>query len=112
MTRKTEKDEVATPAAAAAEEVRQSDVIWNKIKNLPLEIFALADQEVHMYCKREIIQDPDTVYVLLKSTAVLPALEETLMKVKLKEKELKNLMFELGQASRYTTIKLVPKPLQ
>jgi hypothetical protein len=83
-------------------EETQADKIWNMIKDLNVDIFALEDQKVNQYCEKFDVED-STVYVRLKSTAVLPALEEAIKKVKLKGE-----VFELGEAGPYKTIKLVP----
>ncbi len=85
-------------------EEKVADRIWDLIKDLDLEIFALPNQTVSMHCKREDIL-PNEVHLVLKSTAVLPALEEALRKAKIA----KNEAWEISQASRYTILKLVPK---
>jgi hypothetical protein len=85
-------------------EVKESDRIWDLIKDLPIELYALPGQTVEMHCERRDIL-PNEVHLLLKSSAVLPALEEALKRVKLA----KNEAFEISQASVYTILKIVPK---
>jgi hypothetical protein len=60
----------------------ESDKLWEKMRQLPLDIFALPDQTVEMHCKR-VPLDPNSVHLKLKSTAVLPALEQSLRAIKL-----------------------------
>jgi hypothetical protein len=86
------------------EQKSQADQLWNKIKNLDLELYALPDQKVHKHCKRFDIM-PDCLHLKITSTAVLPALEELLMKVRLAPEE----KFEITQAGPYTVVKVVPK---
>jgi hypothetical protein len=53
------------------------DKIWDDIKDKPLEMFALPQQFVHMYCE-PITIEPTKLYLKYKVPAVLPALEEVL----------------------------------
>lgn len=84
----------------------QADKIWNMVKGLPLDIYGLADQTVEMHVKRVSIL-PDQVHLILKSGAVLPALEEALSKVRLSPTD----RFELDRQVTYTILKIVPKVL-
>lgn len=96
----TEKAETKTATAA--------EKIWDKIKDLPIEIFALPNQSVQDHARREAQMEkaiPDAVHLIIKSAAVLPALEETLSKVRLG----KNERFDITQYSKYTVVKIVPK---
>lgn len=82
--------------------------IWEAIKNAPIDIYALPNQVVENHVKREQkleVATPDQVYLTLKSAAVLPALEDTLNKVRLDP----NKRFDISQQSRYTVVKIVPK---
>lgn len=56
--------------------ISQSEKIWDEIKNLKLEMFALPNQFVHTYYKPMII-DPSKLCLtaLTKASSVLPALE-------------------------------------
>lgn len=81
-----------------------ADKIWGMISNIPLEIFALPNQTLQMHCN-VIPVTPDALYITLKSTAALPALEEAVLKVKLPS----NQQWDVSQAGAYTVIKIVPK---
>jgi hypothetical protein len=85
-----------------------SKQLWDKIKNQYLDIFALPDQTIAKHVTREEkleTPDSDALYVVLKSAAVLPALEEALTKTRLP----KGKRFDLSQMSKYTVIKVVDK---
>jgi len=58
------KTEAKTPA----------DVIWDEIKDLNIEMFALPGQKVHHYCK-PVSVDPTKLFLLTTAGSVLPALE-------------------------------------
>jgi hypothetical protein len=51
-----------------------ADKIWEEIKDLKIDMFALADQRVHMYCKPVPI-DPSKLFLVYTAGSVLPALE-------------------------------------
>jgi len=109
MTRKTtDKTEDKTAKTEEAPkpkpEPTKGDVIWDTIKNLGIEMYALPDQTVDMHCRRVVVE-PEKVHVLLKSTAVLPALEGVLRTVKLDPNE----MFDISQAAHFTVISIIPK---
>lgn len=55
-------------------EVTESDKIWSEVKDVQLDIFALPFQTVSMHASRMVVE-PTRLYVTLKSSAVLPALE-------------------------------------
>ena len=59
-----EKNPVKTPA----------DKIWDDIKDLKIEMFALPEQKVHQYCKPVAI-DPSKLVLLPSAGSVLPSLE-------------------------------------
>lgn len=92
-----------------------AEKIWNKIKDLPVELFALPEQTVQMHAKREEKLEkatPDTLYLLLKSGAVRHALEEAMNRVRLGQNELgQPLAFQVEEAGKYTTIKIVPRDI-
>lgn len=82
---KTTKESTLAQVAAAEKQSKNNDVatqmqgtpagqIWNEIKDLSIEMFALPEQVVHMYCNPVII-DPSKLYLLMTSSAVLPSLE-------------------------------------
>lgn len=71
---------VETPVVVAPASVApvksDADKIWDEIKNLKLEMFALDNQFVHLYYKQVLI-DPSKLHLtaLTKATSALPALE-------------------------------------
>ena len=86
-------------------EVRKSDVVWNQVKDMSIEMFGIPQQTFGQYCKRVMETDPEVVYLILKASAVLPTLEENIGRVKLA----KNEAIEIGQAAFFTTLKVVKK---
>lgn len=57
----------------------ESEKIWDEIRDLPIEMFALPRQFVFQYCDHlPFIVDPNKLYLVIKSSAVLPALETCL----------------------------------
>lgn len=48
--------------------------IWKEIKDKSIDMFALPDQIVQMYCN-PIFVEPERLFLTLTSTAVLPSLE-------------------------------------
>ena len=57
--------------------VTEADQIWNEIKDLEIEMFALPNQRVKNHVKK-LAGTADSVVVSLNSPAALPALEATL----------------------------------
>lgn len=57
----------------------EADKIWEVIKNVTLDIFALPNQKVHDYFT-PISVEPSKLYLQYKVSAALPALEESLHK--------------------------------
>jgi hypothetical protein len=82
-------------------EITVSDAIWNRIKGLQLDLFALPDQIIEKNVHRVNITD-DKLYLTLKAPAVLPAIEAALSKLKMPE----NQVFEITQAKNYTIISI------
>lgn len=73
MTKKIDKVKTAqnpTPVIVKT----AADQIWSEIKDLRIEMFALPDQRVHMYCKPVSI-DPNKLFLLASAGSVLTALE-------------------------------------
>jgi hypothetical protein len=64
-----EKKSVVKPLVKTA-----ADQIWDEIKDLRIEMFALPEQRVHMYCKPVAIE-PSKLFLLVSAGAVLTALE-------------------------------------
>lgn len=65
----------------------ESDKIWEEIKNLPIEMFSLANQYVKNHAQR-IKVSPNEVHLKLKSGAVVASLEQALARVRGKSYEL------------------------
>jgi len=61
------------------QETTVANKIWNSIKDMKLEMFALPNQYVNMYCKPVEIE-PSKLYLVMLNNAssVLPALENVL----------------------------------
>jgi len=86
MPRKTDK-KTSTPAEVPVAVTKaptppapvknDADVMWDQIKDLPIEMFALPNQVVAMHCT-PVPVDPTKLYLVLRSSAVLPSLEESL----------------------------------
>lgn len=55
-------------------DIRESEKIWNEIKDLQLDLFSLPDQRVCEHVQRLDVM-PNAVYGKLKSSAVFIALE-------------------------------------
>lgn len=55
----------------------ESDKLWNEIKDLPINMFAIPDQTVSKYVKR-VIGIPYALTLTYKVSAVIVALEEAL----------------------------------
>lgn len=68
MTEKTEKTEKKTETKTAA------DKIWDDIKGLRIEMFALPNQQVQHYCK-PVQVDPSKLFLTVTAGSVLPSLE-------------------------------------
>jgi len=73
--------------------------LWEEIKEKSIEIFALPDQQVQMHCHPVNIE-PNKLYLVTKSLAVLPSLEVALGK---------NYVVEL--LDKYITVSRTPAPL-
>jgi hypothetical protein len=86
--------------------VTEAEKIWNRIKDLPFEIFALPNQTISNYAERVQKMEkvsPDTLHLLLRSSAVRPLLEEFLTKIRLPKTQ----KFVVGDVHKYTTITIV-----
>lgn len=65
------------------EEVSEGEKIWSEIKDKTIDIFALPNQVVSDHVKVApafFKADPGKLYVTLKASAALPALEESVKK--------------------------------
>ena len=79
---KTKQVEVTTksPDPTPEEQLQgKAKVLWAKIKNLKVEMFALPEQYVNKYCAPLPIVE-DQLYLSYKVTSFLPSLEEAIKK--------------------------------
>lgn len=60
-------------------DLTEEERIWDEIKDLEIEMFALPDQKVNKYVKKITI-DPSRLFLLASATSVLPALELVVQK--------------------------------
>jgi len=92
--------EPAVPVPPA--EKTPADELWEKIGDLPLELYSLPDQTLSGNCTRVKIA-PDQLHLKLNSGAVVAALADALKSVKMGDKE----EFEITTAGAFTVIKVV-----
>lgn len=59
-------------------EKSEAEQIWEEIKSLPINMFALSNQKVEQHVVKVPMPSRDELLLKLVSTAALPALEETL----------------------------------
>ncbi len=52
----------------------EAEVMWNEIRNLPIQMFGLPNQTVGQHCSFYAI-DPNQLYLVIRSSATLPSLE-------------------------------------
>jgi hypothetical protein len=67
--KQAKKDHVATALQGT-----DAGDIWNDIKSMVIDMFALPDQVVEMHCT-PVPADPNRLFLTTASTAVLPSLE-------------------------------------
>jgi hypothetical protein len=86
MEKKTEKVEASVEKVAEkkvakapekAPEKTAAEKIWEEIRDLPIDMFALPNQTVSQYCKVVSIE-PSKCFVVITASAALPALEAAL----------------------------------
>jgi len=90
--------------------------LWDNIKDLPIDIFALPNQTIKDHAKIVDGMDgvfPDSVFLTLRSAAAYPALEEALGNAQARGqvKLAKNQKFDVSQQNRYTVVKVVDRNL-
>jgi len=73
--------------------------IWDEIKEKPIEMFALPDQQVFMHV-HPVTVEPSKLYLRLNSSAVLPSLEAALGK-----------KYVVELVDRWVTVSRTPTPL-
>lgn len=74
-----EAQQVKKEKVAAVLEGTEAGEIWNEIKDLNIEMFALPGQKVDMHCT-PVPADPTKLFLLTNSSAVLPSLEAAVNK--------------------------------
>lgn len=67
-----------TEEASSEATVRSSDEIWNKVKNVQVNLFGLEDETVDRYSTRILEELDDRVYLMSKAPALVSVLEEIL----------------------------------
>lgn len=90
---------VEPPVAPVRQSVPMSDMIWNEIQNVSLQLFGLPGQIVSMHCTPVSIE-PSKLYVSIRSAATLPALETALSD-----------RFTVEMLDKWVAIALKPQPL-
>jgi hypothetical protein len=80
----------------------KADDIWDMIRGLPLDLYSLPGQTLEGHVNRLDVV-PEQVHLQLKSTAVLPAMEEAMKGVKLPEGK----SFRVDQQTGYVTVEIV-----
>lgn len=64
-------------------QVSEGEKIWNEVKERTIDIFALPNQKVSDHsavAEAFFVADPAKLYLTLRSSAALPAIEEALKK--------------------------------
>lgn len=75
MSKKTTKtSEAATKTFEELAVNTEAGKIWSEIKDLSIDMFALPNQFVFQHCE-PVMVEPSKLYVVTKSTSVLPSLE-------------------------------------
>lgn len=85
-----------------AKQPTPADKLWEKIKELPLELYSLPNQTLSGNCTRVNVS-PDQLHLKLNSGAVVAAMTEALKTIKLGENE----MFDISSAGVFTTVKVM-----
>jgi hypothetical protein len=93
----TEKN---TKVKTSADEAKTTaDLIWEEIRALKIEMFALPDQEVQHYCK-PVSVDPSKLFLLTTAGSVLPALEAVVSPKYVVDKQERFLVVSLSSAKK------------
>jgi hypothetical protein len=77
----------------------EAEIIWDEVKNRPIQMFGLPDQFVFQHATY-ITVEPTFAYVIVRSSATLPSLEAAVAPD-----------FTVELADKFVIIKRVPKPL-
>jgi hypothetical protein len=65
------------PVRASAVPLTEAQKIWNEIKSVPIQMFGLPNQVVEMHAQPATIE-PSKLYLTIKASSTLPALETAL----------------------------------
>jgi len=82
-----------------------SHQIWDRIKDIDLELFALPDQYVEVNATPVLDISDTELHLLLKAEAVLPQLEEKLRELKWDRND-PTKQLEVYQKSKFVVVKL------
>lgn len=94
------------PPPEPKKEVDPADVLWDKIKDLPLELYSLPNQTLAGNCTRVKIA-PNQLHLRLSSGAVISAMTEALKNVKIPDDE----AFDITAVGSFTVVQLKKKYL-
>jgi hypothetical protein len=83
--------------------VTDSDRMWDEIKDLPIDMFALPNQTVKQHVQRIKIT-PTELHLKLRSSSVVTSLEDAITK-DARGNKLASPRFEIEQAFGYTIVK-------
>ncbi len=81
-----------------------ADELWEKIKDLPLELYSLPDQTLSGNCTRVKVA-PNQLHLKLNSGAVISAMTEALKNVKIADNE----EFDITSAGVFTVVQVKKK---
>ena len=87
---------------AEEKKLTRSDEIWDTIRILPVNIYALPGQTLEQHVTRFKVTD-NMVHLKLRSPAIIQAMEEAFQNVKLA----KDQRFDVVQAKDFTVISIV-----
>lgn len=103
-----EEKQVKRDKLGTALEGTEAGTVWNEIKDMAIEMFALPGQVVAMHCT-PVPADPTKLFLLTQSTAVLPSLEVAINK---NAKGLYEHRFDCQQVERFVVVTRVQPPLE
>lgn len=87
---------------AGVSEKTESQLIWEAIKDVDLELFALEDQTVEVHSDPVTSMSSTELHLLLKTAAALPQLEAIIPKTKFSGGKL-----EVEQKERFVVVRVV-----
>lgn len=101
----TRKATTKTTAVKEEKVPKTSHVIWDRIKDIDLELFALPDQVVQKHAKPILDLSDDELHLLLEADAALPQLEEKLRTLKWDRNDPSKFL-EVYQKSKFVVVKV------